>query len=108
MFVCSEIAGLTFYQAPYKTDLLFRHDIKIRPGPRVRAVSIDSWRNTTMSRGKLKFKQQDISRAIRAVRAAGVEIGQIEIAPDGRIVIRPGKPAQSDGDAGQNEWDEVA
>jgi hypothetical protein len=40
-----------------------------------------------MSRAPSTFRQQDVTRAIRAAKAAGVEIQRIEIAKDGRIVI---------------------
>jgi hypothetical protein len=40
-----------------------------------------------MARGPAIFRQQDVTRAIRAAKAAGVEIQRIEIARDGRIVI---------------------
>jgi hypothetical protein len=58
-----------------------------------------------MARGKLAFKQSDLTRAIRAALAAGLEIARIEIERDGRIVIVPGTstPAQPE----YNEWDEV-
>ena len=35
------------------------------------------------------FLQTDVTRAIRAVKAARVELGRVEIRPDGRIVILP-------------------
>src|ERR1700677_1338171 len=38
------------------------------------------------------FRQADISRAIKGVKAAGVSVSQIEIGLDGRIVITSGEP----------------
>jgi hypothetical protein len=40
-----------------------------------------------MARAPSTFRRQDVTRAIRAAKAAGVEIQRIEIARDGRIVI---------------------
>jgi hypothetical protein len=36
------------------------------------------------------FRQQDITRAVRAVAAAGVHIGRVEIDKSGKIVIVTG------------------
>jgi hypothetical protein len=41
----------------------------------------------TGARAACKFKQCDITRAIRAVAKAGVAIARVEIAPDGNIII---------------------
>ncbi len=38
-------------------------------------------------RGRSRFRESDVKRAIKAAKAAGVEVGRIEIAPDGRIVV---------------------
>lgn len=38
------------------------------------------------------FKERDVTRATKAVRAAGLEIVRVEIAKDGAIVVFPGKP----------------
>lgn len=49
------------------------------------------------------FKQHDVTRALRAAKAAGLEIGAVEIDPaTGKIVIRPGAPAPAAG----NELDQ--
>lgn len=40
-----------------------------------------------MSRGFHRFKLNDVARAIRAARSAGVENPVIEVDPDGRIRI---------------------
>jgi hypothetical protein len=42
-----------------------------------------------MSRSKLKFRQGDVTRAIKAARAAGMEIGRVEITPDGNVRVFP-------------------
>jgi hypothetical protein len=42
-------------------------------------------------RGACKFKQCDVTRAVKAVAKAGVEVARVEIAPDGKIVISIGK-----------------
>nr|WP_298683367.1 hypothetical protein [uncultured Dongia sp.] len=44
-----------------------------------------------MAKGKISFKQSDLTRAIKAVRAAGIDVSRIEIEPDtGKIIIVPG------------------
>jgi hypothetical protein len=45
-----------------------------------------------MSRGPQTFRQRDVTRAIKAVAAAGVDIARIEIDPFGKIVIVASKP----------------
>lgn len=44
-----------------------------------------------MPRGPCTFKQRDVMRALRATRAAGVDVQRIEIEKDGKIIIVPGK-----------------
>jgi hypothetical protein len=60
-----------------------------------------------MARGPSTFKQQDVTRAIRAAQAAGIEIQRIEIEIEpSKIVVVAGKPAEPDMDeATPNEWD---
>jgi hypothetical protein len=40
-----------------------------------------------ISRRPQAFRQRDVTRAIRAVSAAGVLIGSVEIGSDGKIVV---------------------
>lgn len=58
-----------------------------------------------MPRGPAKFSQSDITRAIKGVKDAGVEIARVRIAKDGTIEIDPGKPPAIDGDPADNPWD---
>ena len=55
-----------------------------------------------MSRAPAIFRQGDVTRAIRAVTAAGQTVARVEIAKDGRIVIVTAETAQT---RGENEWD---
>jgi hypothetical protein len=45
-----------------------------------------------MARGRGTFKQQDVTRALRATVAAGIDVQRIEIDKDGKIVVVTGKP----------------
>jgi len=45
----------------------------------------------TVGRAPSTFRQADVTRAVKAVTAAGVEIARVEIAKDGRIVIVTGE-----------------
>lgn len=57
-----------------------------------------------MSRGPCTFRQQDVTRAIKAAKAAGVEVAQVEIDKNGKIVIRtPTAVVEPVGEP--NEWD---
>jgi hypothetical protein len=38
-----------------------------------------------------KFKKSDVTRATKAVRAAGLEIARVEVAQDGSIIVVPGR-----------------
>ncbi|MFZ5693910.1 MAG: hypothetical protein ACOY5F_21965 [Pseudomonadota bacterium] len=57
-----------------------------------------------MSRRPAAFKQSDVTRAIRGVRAAGVEVSEILINATGSIEIRTGQPAEVEIKE-PNEWD---
>jgi hypothetical protein len=62
-----------------------------------------------MARGRCTFKQQDVTRALRATVAAGLAVQRVEIDKGGRIIVVTGKP---DGEitedrGGANEWDKI-
>ncbi len=59
-----------------------------------------------MSRGPCTFKQNDVTRAVKAVVAAGVEVARVEVDKDGRIVVVAGKSVPDEGRGG-NEWDSI-
>jgi hypothetical protein len=40
-----------------------------------------------MSRGARTFRQADVTRAVRAVRAAGEQVARVEVDRDGKIVV---------------------
>jgi hypothetical protein len=45
-----------------------------------------------MGRGPCTFRKQDVTRAVQAVIAAGVEVQKVEIDREGKIVVVSGKP----------------
>ena len=60
------------------------------------------------------FKQQDITRAVRAVVAAGQHVKRVEVDKEGPIVILTGvdnaakaEHYNHNGQANYNEWDDV-
>jgi len=59
-----------------------------------------------MARGPCTFKQQDVTRALRATAAAGIEVRRVEIDKDGKIVLVTGKSAvlESSVQEGSNDW----
>jgi hypothetical protein len=59
-----------------------------------------------MPRGACTFKQTDVTKAVKAVVSAGVEVARVEVDRDGRIIVVVGKVAQDAGSASdKNEWD---
>jgi hypothetical protein len=58
-----------------------------------------------MARAPSTFRQQDVTRAVKAVAAAGVAIARVEIDKAGRIVIVTASDARPDD--GGNEWDRI-
>ena len=44
-----------------------------------------------MSRGPATFRQSDLTRAIKAAKAAGIEVVRIEVDKDGKIAIITGR-----------------
>jgi hypothetical protein len=47
-----------------------------------------------MPRGRGTFRQQDVTRALRAAKAAGLEIVGYEVNPStGAIIVKTGSPA---------------
>lgn len=40
-----------------------------------------------MARGRCTFRQQDVTRALRAAQAAGIDVERYEIEPDGKITV---------------------
>ena len=61
-----------------------------------------------MPRAPSTFRQADVTKALRAVAAAGVGIARIEIDKAGKIVIVAATGAETgEGRAEGNEWDTV-
>lgn len=61
-----------------------------------------------MARGPCTFKQQDVTRALRATVAAGIAVQRIEIDRDGKIIVVTGKPQEPGAEReGGNEWDNI-
>jgi hypothetical protein len=59
-----------------------------------------------MARAPCTFRQADVTRALKAVAAAGVNIARIEIDKVGKIVIITAEGhAQPDESTEVNEWD---
>jgi hypothetical protein len=61
-----------------------------------------------MSRAPSAFRQADVTKAVKAVVAAGVDVARVEIDKEGRITIitldaEPRREAKE----GSNEWDSV-
>jgi hypothetical protein len=49
-----------------------------------------------MARAPSIFRQQDVTRAFRAAKAAGVRVARVEIDRDGKIVIVTGEAPMQD------------
>jgi hypothetical protein len=58
-----------------------------------------------MPRGQSTFRQSDITRAVKAVVAAGIGVVRVEIDRNGKIVVVAGLPVHDDQDGDRNEWD---
>jgi hypothetical protein len=56
-----------------------------------------------MGHGPATFKETDLTRALRAARKAGADVGRVEIGRDGRIVLvlKNGDEVSPE----DNEWD---
>jgi len=62
-----------------------------------------------MRRAPSTFRQQDVTRAVKAVAAAGVDIARVEIDKAGKITIIAIGAGLHDGEGRteRNEWDTV-
>lgn len=61
-----------------------------------------------MSRGPCRFTQRDVTKAVKAVVAAGVPVAKVEVDKDGKIVVVTGEPSNTAvPDREANEWDRI-
>jgi hypothetical protein len=62
-----------------------------------------------MTRGPATFRQRDLTRALKATVAAGIEVAGIEIGKDGKMVIVAVKSEELLDEAANdvNPWNEV-
>jgi hypothetical protein len=62
-----------------------------------------------MARTPSTFRQQDVTKAVRAAKAAGVHIARIEVDGAGKIVIVTTEAPNGQGAVREdgNEWDKV-
>jgi hypothetical protein len=62
-----------------------------------------------MSRGPSRFRQQDVTRAVKAMVAAGVDMAciRVEISKAGSIIVTANASEPRGEDREGNEWDRV-
>ena len=61
-----------------------------------------------MARAPSTFRQRDVTKAVKAVTAAGVHIARVEIDKTGKIVIITADPTDRLGKMMEaNEWDRI-
>jgi hypothetical protein len=60
-----------------------------------------------MARGAATFKQQDVTRALRASRAAGIEVQSFEVDNTGKIVVVAAQSAKDTNGKRPDEWDNI-
>jgi hypothetical protein len=60
-------------------------------------------------RGPSRFRQGDVTKAVKAAKAAGVDVARIEVSSDGKIAIITGKPGEANeaNSEAANPWDGV-
>jgi hypothetical protein len=58
-----------------------------------------------MSRRPCVFRQRDVTRAVKAVAAAGVAVAKVEVDKDGKIVVVVGEPDKAEVKTEVNEWE---
>lgn len=51
-----------------------------------------------------RFRQSDVTRAVKGAQAGGLRVGRVEIDPNGKIVILSESVAPP---AQRNDWDDV-
>jgi len=58
-------------------------------------------------RGPCRFRQRDLTTAVKAVVAAGCKVARVEVGKDGKIVVVTGRPEEPVNNVGNdtNEWD---
>jgi hypothetical protein len=61
-----------------------------------------------MPRRPCTFRQADITKAVRAVQAAGVPVARVEVDREGRIIVVAQSGAVEHNGASRNEWDDAA
>jgi hypothetical protein len=60
-----------------------------------------------MRRAKLKFKETEMSRAIRAASKAGVRISRVEVDANGKISVVAARPGEGEFCRGGRENEEA-
>lgn len=60
-----------------------------------------------MSRGPSKFKQSQVTKAVKGVQAAGCEVERVKIDAQGCITVEMSRGATQSGESEKNEWDEA-
>jgi hypothetical protein len=60
-------------------------------------------------RGPCTFKQRDMTKAVKAVVAAGVPVAKVEVDKAGKITVVVAGNGQESSDEGRegNEWDRI-